>query len=103
MESVPASFEIAALTGINSAREVSPEAAATIELIYAAFGARAALRAGQMIRKLKKDITQGIAPSFDLYAPLFEDYPQAQRLAQYAMTSWLHSWEAAPILNREVA
>jgi hypothetical protein len=103
MEKVPASFEIAALTGINSAREVSPEAAAAIELIYAAFGARAALRAGLMIRKLKQHVAQGVTPRFDLYAELFTDYPHAVRLAQYALTCWLQGWEAAHINKREAA
>lgn len=103
MEKVPASFEIAALTGIKSAREVSPEAAAAIELIYAAFGARAALRAGLMIRKLKQDVAVGMTPSFDRYAELFTDYPEAMRLAHYAMDCWLLSWEASPISHREAA
>jgi hypothetical protein len=104
METVPASFEIAALTGINSVRETSPEAANAVELIYAAFGARAALRAGLMMRKLKQEIEQtGIAPDFDLYAPLFEEYPQAVRLARYAMTCWLQSWYGVPVDTREVA
>jgi hypothetical protein len=104
MENVPASFEIAALAGINAVREVSTEAASAMELIYAAFGARAALRAGLMMRKLKKDIEMmGMAPSFDAYADLFADYPEAQRLAQYAMTCWLQSWHGILVDHREVA
>ncbi len=94
MESAP--LEVAALVGIRSIRQVSQEAAAAIELIYAAFGSHAALRAGLMIMKLKREVQQtGWTPNFERYASLLEDYPNALPLAKYAVTCWLQGWGIA--------
>ena len=69
------------------------EAGAALELINAAFGAHAALRAALIIMNLKMEIQHNHwIPSIGLYAHLLEDYPDALPLAKYAMNRYLAHW-----------
>ena len=86
-------YEDIALVYTHLVRQESREAAASIELIHAAFGSRAALRAALIITIMKMEVQQNHwIPGVGLYAYLIEDYPDALRLTKYAMACCLEVW-----------
>jgi len=86
-------YENVAVVYTQLVRQESQEAAAAIERIHTAFGARAALRAALIITILKMEVQQNHwIPSIGLYAHLLEDYPDASPLTKYAMTCCLQTW-----------
>jgi len=86
------------LVYIRLVRQESREAAAAIELIRAAFGSRAALRAAVTITILKMEVHQNHwIPYFRFYANLLECYPEALPLTQYAAICCLQEWNVAEV------
>lgn len=75
-------------------RQECREAADALELIDAAYGTHAALRAALIITILKMEVQQNHwMPNIGLYAHLLEDYPDALPLTKYAMLCCLQKWE----------
>ncbi len=90
--------EDATLVYIHLVRTDSPEAADAIEKIYVAFGSHAALRAAVMITILKMEVRQNHwIPRFELYADLFENYPDALPLTKHAALCCLQKWNASGV------
>ena len=93
MDTVSDRYEDVATAYIRLVRLENKEAGAALELISAAFGAHAALRAALIIMNLKMEVQHNHwIPSIGLYAHLLEDYPDALPLAKYAMNCYLARW-----------
>lgn len=96
MELACDSFEKTVFVYIRLVRDISPEAADSIELILTTYGSRAALRAALLVTILKIEVQQNHwIPNLALYAHLFVDYPDALPLAKYAMLCCLQRWDVA--------
>ena len=98
MKTVSDRYDAATLIYTRLVRQESQEAAATVELIHAAFGSHAALRAAVMITILKMEVQQNHwIPYVGLYADLLEGYPNALPLTMYAALCCLQKWDATEV------
>ena len=70
-----------------------PDAAAAIRQIHATVGPHAALRAALVVKLLQMEVQQNhYFPNLNIYAYLFEDYPEAIGSLEQAIASSLQTW-----------